>query len=112
MVAQSGVTAEIYADQIPFFHGVLDFVREELISGAIERNREYAAQFVEVAEGVTEDVEVALYDPQTSGGFLIAIRGDQGEEFVEKLKGKGLNSATIIGKVVSKSDGKIILRKK
>ena len=112
MVAQSGVTAEIYADQIPFFHGALDFVREELISGAIERNREYAAQFVEVAEGVTEDVEVALYDPQTSGGFLIAIRGDQGEEFVEKLREKGLNSATIIGKVVSNSDGRIMLRKK
>jgi len=112
MVAQSGVTAEIYVDQVPFFEGVLDFVKEELISGAIERNREYATQYVEVSEGVNEDVEIALYDPQTSGGFLIAIREDHSEDFVVKLRKKGLNSAAIIGKVVAKSDGKIVLRKK
>jgi selenide,water dikinase len=111
MVAQSCVTAEIYADQVPFFDGVLEFVREELISGAIERNREFATQYVEVTEEVSEDMEIALYDPQTSGGFLIAIRGDQGEEFVEKLKKRGLNSAAIIGKIVAESEGKIILTK-
>lgn len=112
MTAQSGVTAEIYADQVPFFDGVLDCVREELISGAIERNREYAAQYVKVTKGVSEEVEIALYDPQTSGGLLIALRGSQGEEFIAKLRERGLNSATVIGKVVAKSEGKIILRKR
>jgi len=111
MVAQSGVTAEIYVDQVPFFEGVLDYVREDLISGSIERNREYAAQFVEVGEGVTEDVEIALYDPQTSGGFLIAVKEDHAEKFVTKLREKGLNSAAIIGKIIAKSEGKIILTK-
>jgi selenide,water dikinase len=111
MVAQSGVTAEIYTDQVPFFDGVLALVREELISGAIERNREYASQYVEVTEGVTEDVEIALYDPQTSGGFLIAIKKDHAEDFVIQLRKKGLNSASIIGKVVERSGGKILLIK-
>jgi selenide,water dikinase len=111
MVAQSGVTAEIYADQVPFFDAVLDCVREELISGAIERNREYAAQYVEVSEGVSEDVEIALYDPQTSGGFLIAVKEDRADEFVTKLKEKGLNAAAIIGKITGKSEGKIVLTK-
>jgi selenide,water dikinase len=111
IVAQSGVTAEIFVNRIPIFEGVLEYVREELISGAIERNREYAAQFVEVMEGVSEDVEIALFDPQTSGGFLIAIRGDHGEDFVKKLQEKGLSSAVIIGKVIAKSEGKIILTK-
>lgn len=112
MVAQSEVTAEIYVDQVPFFEGVLDYVREELISGAIERNREYAAQYVEVTEDVSEDVEIALYDPQTSGGFLIAVKEDHAEKFVTKLREKGLNSAAIIGKIIARSEGKIILTKK
>jgi selenide,water dikinase len=111
MVAQSGVTAEIYTDQVPFFEGVLAYVREELISGAIERNREYAVQFVEVREGVSEDVEIALYDPQTSGGFLIAVKEDHTEEFIQKLKKKGLDAAAIIGRVIAKSEGKIVLTK-
>lgn len=109
MVAQSEVTAEIYVNQVPFFEGVLDYVREELISGAIERNREYAAQYVEVTEGVSEDVEIALYDPQTSGGFLIAIKENHADRFVSDLRKKGSSSAAIIGKVVAKSEGKIIL---
>jgi selenide,water dikinase len=109
MAAQSGVTAEIYADQVPFFDGVLDMVHEELISGAIERNREYAAQFVEVAEGIIKDVEIALYDPQTSGGFLIAIGENRASAFLVKLKKKGLRNAAIIGKIVARSEGKIVL---
>ncbi len=111
MVAQSGVTAEIHVDQVPFFEDVLAYVREELISGAIERNREYAAQYVEVAEGVSRDVEIALYDPQTSGGFLIAVRSDRGEEFVDRLKEKRIKSAAVIGRIFAKSDGKIVLKK-
>ncbi len=111
MVAQSGVTAEVYVNQVSLYEGVLDCIREEIISGAIERNREYAAQYVSVEEGVSEEIETALYDPQTSGGLLIAINGDQGEEFAKKLKEEGVESATIIGRVVSKSEGKIILKK-
>jgi selenide,water dikinase len=111
MVAQSGVTAEVYSDQIPFFECVLEYVSEELISGAIERNREYAAQYVEVSEGVSEEVEIALYDPQTSGGFLIAVKGNQADEFIKKLKDREVNTAAIVGKIVGKSDGKIILKK-
>ncbi len=110
MVSQSKVTVEIYGDRVPFFDGVLDCVREELISGAIERNREYAAQFVEVAKSVSEEVEIALYDPQTSGGFLIAIGSDKGQAFVKQLREEGVASASIIGKVVSKSNGNIILK--
>ncbi len=112
MVAQSRVTAEIYADRVPFFDGVLECVREELISGAIERNREYAAQYVEVEEGVSEEVEIALYDPQTSGGLLIALPGSQGEEFVATLKNRGVTSAAVIGKIVDRSEGRILLRNK
>jgi selenide,water dikinase len=109
MVAQSGITAEIHVDKVPFFEGVLEYVREDMISGAIERNREYAAQYVEVSEGVSEEEEITLYDPQTSGGFLIAVKQDQADEFIKKLKQRGLKTAAIIGKIVDKSEGKIIL---
>lgn len=112
MVAQSGVTAEIYADRVPFFDGVLECVREELISGAIERNREYAAQYAEVEEGVSEEVEIALYDPQTSGGLLIALREDRAEALASQLRKKGADAATVIGRIVAESEGKIVLRNK
>lgn len=110
MVAQSRVTVEVYVNKVSLFEGVLDCIREEIISGAIERNKEFAAQYVSIEKGVSVEIETALYDPQTSGGLLIAINSDQGEEFVKKLKEEGVESAAIIGRIVSKSEGKIILK--
>lgn len=110
MVAQSRVTVEVYVNKVSLFEGVLDCIREEIISGAIERNKEFVAQYVSIEKGVSVEIETALYDPQTSGGLLIAINSDQGEEFVKKLKEEGVESAAIIGRIVSKSEGKIILK--
>lgn len=109
MVSQSRVTAEVYADRIPFFEGVLDSVRQELISGAIERNREFASAYVSVAKGVSPDIETALYDPQTSGGLLIAIPEDRSEAFLEDLRARGVEHAAIVGRITARSEGKVLL---
>ena len=110
IVVQSGVTAEIYFDLIPVFDGVLDLVKKGVISGAIERNREYASQYVVAGDGINEEMQAVFYDPQTSGGLLISIDGKRGEELVSRLKEKGIDQAVIIGKIVSKSKGNIILK--
>jgi selenide,water dikinase len=110
IVRQSGVTAEIYTKKIPLFDEVLAYVRAGIISGAIERNREYSSQFVIVGDGVDPDLETVLYDPQTSGGLLLAIPGKKAELLLKKLKAHGIKKAATIGKVISKSEGRIILK--
>ncbi len=110
IVIQSGVTAEIYFDSIPIFDGVLDLVKKGVISGGVERNREYASQYVVARDGINEEMQVVFYDPQTSGGLLISIDGKKGEELVFRLKKKGIKQAAIVGKVISKSKGKIVLK--
>lgn len=112
MAAQSKVTIEIFADQVPVFDGVFDYIRQGMISGAIERNKEFASQYVTTSPGVKEERETVLYDPQTSGGLLIAVNPNDAEELVSRLKKKGINHTSVIGKVVSKSDGHIILKNK
>ncbi len=112
IVHQSGVTAEVYADQVPLFDEVLDCLRKGMISGAVERNREYASQFVSVAEDVGEEWEAVFYDPQTSGGLLIGIEEGKTDVLISRLREKGIEHAAVIGKVVSKSGGKILLKKK
>ncbi len=111
VVVQSGVTAEIYFDLIPVFDGVLDLVKKGVISGGIERNREYASQYVVAGDGINEEMQAVFYDPQTSGGLLISLNVDRSEELVSRLKEKGIDRAAIIGKIVSKSKGKIILKR-
>jgi AhpD family alkylhydroperoxidase len=109
MVRQSGVTAEITADRVPVFDEVLEYVGEQMISGAIERNIDYAQQFVASTDGVDERLEYVLYDPQTSGGFLIAIEQERADELVERLREEGCEQSAIIGRVLDESDGRIVI---
>lgn len=111
MVDQSGVSAEVYVDCVPLFDDVMDFVKMEMISGAVERNREFAADYVTKDTDVDPDWETILHDPQTSGGLLMAVKEEKEKETLRRLKEKGIAQAEVIGKIVAKSDGKIILKK-
>jgi len=111
VVSQSGVTVEIYADRVPIFAEALDYVREGLVSGAIERNKEYASRYVSVATDLGEDMEYLLYDPQTSGGMLIAVPEEKSVSLLSLLKQRGVEHATIIGTVLSKSEGRIMVKR-
>jgi selenide,water dikinase len=111
MVVQSGVTVEVYADAVPLFDGVLECLHRQIISGAIERNREYASRFVEREKGVAEELETALYDPQTSGGLLMSVGARKIEAVLKKLKKAGLERAAVVGRIADRSEGKILLCK-
>ena len=73
MAAASGVTLEINADAVRFLPGALEYARHGAIPGGLKNNREFASCAVEAARGIAVEVENLLYDPQTSGGLLIAL---------------------------------------
>jgi len=112
IAAQSGVEVEVYGEAIPVFTGVMDLIRQGVISGAVERNREYASAFVKRAKGVAEEFETLLYDPQTSGGLLIVVRKSRAAALLATLRKKGVESAAVIGRVTRKGRAKIVLRGK
>ena len=112
IAAQSGVEVEVYAEAIPVFTGVMDLIRQGVISGAVERNRDYASAFVKRSKDAGEDLETLLYDPQTSGGLLIAVRKSKAAGLLATLHKKGVESAAVIGRVTRKGRAKIVLRRK
>jgi selenide,water dikinase len=110
MAVQSGVEIEIYGSSIPTFSGVMDLIREGIVSGAVERNREYASAFVKKEKGAGEDLETLLYDPQTSGGLLIAVRKSKAPALLADLHKRGVAVAAVIGRVTRKGKSRIVLR--
>lgn len=111
MAVQSGVTAEIHADRVPVFEGVLDCLHQGIVSGGVERNREYAAKFVRAGSDIGEEMIHLFYDPQTSGGLLIAVEADKADRMVKKLQAKGCPGAAAIGRIVEKSEGLILVKR-
>ena len=112
IAVQSGVEVEVYGEAIPVFDGVMDLIRDGVVSGAVERNRDYASTYVKTQKGAGEDFETLLYDPQTSGGLLIAVRKSKAPALLAALKKRGVDRATVIGRVTRKGPGKILLRRK
>ncbi len=108
MARHSGVTAHVYADKLPAFDGAIAALAEGVIPGAIERNMEYVAEDIAVADGVDEALAHLGFDAQTSGGLLIAIAADKHEDLLAELAGSGVTAWTI-GRIVGESTGKIQL---
>ncbi len=59
---------------------------------------------------VPEPVRVACFDPQTSGGLLIAVAPEKTERLLQELEREGVNVRAIIGRVVSGAPGTITIR--
>lgn len=69
MALASGVTLEIEAKQAQFLPGAVEYAQQGAIPGGLKNNREFASCVVEGSSPYDD----LLYDPQTSGGLLIAL---------------------------------------
>jgi len=81
----SGVTLDIHADRVPLFDGVLPLASGNR-SGGLGSNQEYFSPGVVVTAGVDASLEILLYDPQTSGGLLVAVAPGAADELAGALK--------------------------
>ena len=79
MAEQSEVTLVIEADALPELPDARRFAREGAVTGGGGRNIEQLGQGVGLPEGFDESLRDLLYDPQTSGGLLIAVPHDSAE---------------------------------
>jgi len=73
MALASGVTLEIAVGQVRYLPGALDYARRGAVPGGLKNNREFASRAVLASVESPREVEDVLYDPQTSGGLLIAL---------------------------------------
>jgi selenide,water dikinase len=103
MARASGVTLVIDAGRVPLFDGVLAIAGGNK-SGGMASNREHFSSGVTVEPGVDADRELLLYDPQTSGGLLIAASAAAAGQVEGALRDAGVPAARI-GEVVANRPG-------
>ena len=105
----SGVTVTLEAGNVPVFAGVLAIAGLNR-SGGLGSNQEHFADHVTMDPGVDPDREAILYDPQTSGGLLIAASERASDEVAAALAAAGV-PASRIGSVTAARPGvRIVVR--
>ncbi len=99
MAVASEVTLEIVVDAVPFLPGALDYARLGAIPAGLKNNREFVSCAVATDIPIAREVEDLLYDPQTSGGLLIALP-ESGAVALER----SLNGARRVGRVLPRQE--------
>jgi selenide,water dikinase len=99
MVNGSSVGVAVDTRSLPILPEALEFAAMGLIPAGAYNNREFRAGMVRTTATVEWAVEDLLYDPQTSGGLLIAVDEGSAEPLLADLLGSGVAEAVIIGRV-------------
>jgi selenide,water dikinase len=107
MMQGSDVTARVETRAIEFLPRVLEFAKMGLLPAGVYRNRNFAEPFVDEGN-LPLEVRDALFDPQTSGGLLIAV-DHKDADALERDLCVSVPSTQRIGTVIAKSNKSIYL---
>ncbi len=104
MALASHVTLEIETARIRLLPGALDAARAGAIPGGLTNNRDFVSPAVQVPAEFDAALLQLLYDPQTSGGLLIALPAGDAAALERRLPGAGF-----VGRVLPRDNRAIIL---
>lgn len=109
MAEGSHVTLEIFMGQVPVQEEALEYARMGLVPAGMYRNRSFTEERIELGE--VEEARMDLFfDPQTSGGLLISVSPDDGEDILRGLKEAGIGTSfAMIGRVTEPGEKKVRL---
>ena len=104
MAEGSGVTLIIEESDLPLLPGALDAIAAGMIPGGGKRNRDYYGPRLRVADEVIDAMVEIAFDPQTSGGLLIALPQKESLALLADLQAGSNLEAEIVGRVVPQGD--------
>ena len=107
MAQGSGVQINLDVSTLPIPPEALELARMGILPEGMYRNRKYAEPFV-MADGIPLEIQDTLYDPQTSGGLLIAVDPNDADALAETMQ-KTVPDACRIGTVSEYSNGPHII---
>jgi selenide, water dikinase len=94
MAKASAVTLHISTASVPLLPGVIELIRQKMVTRGDRNNRVYVGDTVRIAESVSREMQSAIFDPQTAGGLLISLEEEKAQRFLPEVP-----DAKIIGRV-------------
>ena len=94
------ITLEVDSSRVPLLPQALEMAKMGILPGGTYRNRDHVGNQVTFADSVPLALTDLMFDPQTSGGLLLAMREDQASAYLEQMEASG-HQAFIIGRVLA-----------
>jgi len=105
----SGEKVILYYDRLPFYNDALRMYQKGETTGSNPANRKLVAEKMTIKRSLTSQAEELLYDPQTSGGLLLAVPDSQAGELITALLAAGVQTAVKVGHIEAGPTGIIVI---
>ena len=99
MAKASNITLEIGSASVPLLPDVLELIEQKMLTRGDKNNRAYVGETVRISEGVSSEMQSALFDPQTAGGLLISLETEMAKQFLSEIE-----DAKVIGRVSTRDE--------
>lgn len=104
MAKASQVRLEIDFDRIPVMREALKMYEKGMNTGVNPYNRQMVEKYMRFEQTTPSWQQEIIFDPQTSGGLLVAVAESQAEALLRALHNNGVDQAVIIGAVKALTD--------
>jgi len=104
MAKASEVRLEIETGRLPVMREALDMYAKGVSTGVNLYNRRLVEKYVRFDKSEAGRRREILFDPQTSGGLLVAVENSQADALLAELHRKGVARAAVIGGVRALTD--------
>ena len=101
MAEGSSVTLIFEESDLPILPATLELCREGMIPGGGKRNREFFGPSAKISDEVAEEMVTIAFDPQTSGGLLIAVAEPDSIRMLADMHRAGNVDTAIVGRVAA-----------
>ncbi len=108
MALGSGSQVILHFDRLPFYNDALRMYQKGETTGSNRANRELVTKKMQIRRALTGHEEQLLYDPQTSGGLLLAVPDSQAPELIKDLGAAGVETAVQVGEIVDGPYGLVV----
>jgi len=99
-------TVELNGSSLPCFRHVRHYIDGGYTTGGGRRNRAFAGERAGT-DALPDWMRELVYDPQTSGGLLVSVNGEQADGLLRDIR-IGDPGAAIIGKVTERVDKEVV----
>jgi len=99
----------LHFDRLPLYLDALRMYQKGETTGSNKPNQKLVAKLLQIRKKLTSQQEQLLYDPQTSGGLLLAVPASQANDLIAALTGAGVQTAVQVGELVDGPAGIVVV---
>ncbi len=106
MIAPVDLASELSLSALPFLPGVVELLENGFSSTLAPSNRDSVCDVMKIPEALSAGPTSVLYDPQTSGGLLLAVSESKIDGLIRALD----SEAWVIGRIIDSAQQRAEIR--